>query len=130
MAIDFPAPAAPGQTHLAAGLAWRFDGQKWQAATAPVAPPSPAGALVVTTSTVLPDGFNGTVMVQQAGPVTITLPPAPTVGQQVTVKDAQGAAGTYPITVAGTIEGATNMTIDFNYGWVSLAYSGSQWVQT
>jgi hypothetical protein len=128
--IDFPTAPSVGQTHLAAGLVWRFDGQKWQAATAPVAPPLPAGTLVVAVSTALSAGFNGTVMVMAAAPLTVTLPPAPAVGQQVTVKDAQGAAGTHPITVAGPIEGATNMVIGFNYGWVALQYSGSQWVQT
>jgi hypothetical protein len=90
----------------------------------------PPSTLVVTASQTLPAGFVGTVMVYQTAPLSITLPPGPTIGQAVTIKDAAGMAGTHPITVAGTIEGATNMTIDFNYGWVALQYSGSQWVQT
>lgn len=128
MTIDFPAAPSPNQTHVEAGLAWRWDGEKWLAATQAEAPPIP-GTVTTSTSLALPAGFNGTVMVEQTGPVTITLAPGPTPGQQITVKDAQGAAGTYPITIAGTIEGTTNMTISFAYGWAALQYSGSQWVQ-
>jgi len=127
--IDFPAVPTVNQTHVEAGLAWRWDGEKWAAATLSDTPAPPSTA-VATGSLVLPLGFNGTVMVEQTGPVTITLPPTPTAGQQITVKDSQGMAGTYPITVAGTIEGVVNMTINFAYGWVSLTYSGSMWVQT
>jgi hypothetical protein len=128
-ALDFPPAPAVNQGHAEAGLVWRWSGRHWVAATSGETPAPPA-TVVATTSTVLPLGFTGTVLVQQIAPVTITLPPTPSAGQQVTVKDAQGVAGTHPITVAGTIEGATNMTINFAYGWVSLTYSGMQWVQT
>ena len=53
--------------------------------------------------------FTGTVLVEAAAPLILTLPPTPTTGQAVTVKDALGNAGTHPITVSGgaaLIEGA------------------------
>lgn len=128
MTISFPALPATGQTHGAAGVVWRWDAEKWLAATVAEAAALP-GATLVTTSTTLPLGFAGTVLVNQTGPVTITLPASPTTGQHVTVKDANGQAGTHAITIAGTIEGVSGMTIGFAYGWVSLTYSGTQWVQ-
>lgn len=129
MTITFPVLPATSQAHSEAGIAWRWDGEKWLATTAanPLLPPV---SWVATASEVLPAGFSGTVLVEQTGPVTITLPPSPAVGQQVTVKDAAGQAGTHAITVAGMIEGVSGMTISFAYGWVSLTYSGSMWVQT
>ena len=119
MTHRFSRPATSGQTHLAAGLAWRFDGRNGRRRRRPSRRRC-LSILVATASTALPAGFNGTVMVSRPAPLTVTLPPSPTAGQQVTVKDATGAAGTHPITVAGTIEGAADMTIDFAYGWVAL----------
>lgn len=128
MTIQFPLLPITSQTYADAGVSWRWDGEKWLATSA-ANPLSPPVALVVAASQTLPQGFSGTVMVEQTGPVTIALPPLPSTGQQVTVKDALGQAATYPITVAGTIEGATNMIINFAYGWVALSYAGTQWVQ-
>jgi hypothetical protein len=130
MSLDFPTGPTSGQTHTEGGLTWRYLPPRWIAATP--APPEllPPQMLVVTSSQVLPAGFTGTVLVEAAASLTLTLPPTPVTGQAVTVKDALGNAGTYPITVAGTIEGITDMTINFAYGWVSLTYSGIQWIQT
>lgn len=129
MTIDFPALPPVSMTHSDAGLIWRFDGEKWAAATVAADPVMPPTTLVVTTSTVLSDTFAGVVLVEQAAPVTVTLPPSPTVGQAVTVKDALGQAATYAITIAGLIEGVSGMTISFNYGWASLTWAGAGWVQ-
>ena len=129
MTIAFPTAPATGQSHSDAGVVWRWDAEKWLAASVAEASVLP-GVTLVTVSTTLPLGFNGTVLVNQTGPVTITLPPSQTIGHLVTFKDAAGAADTHTITVAGTIEGVSDMTISFAYGWVSLTYSGSQWVQT
>jgi hypothetical protein len=100
-------------------------------------PPGPAwqpGFMSVSASGVLPFGTGGLVLVDTtAGPRTVTLPPAPALGQTLTIKDANGFAGSgNPITVAGggsTIEGALNLVIAANYGWVQLAFAGTMWVQ-
>jgi hypothetical protein len=99
-------------------------------------PPGPAwqpGFTSVTVSGTLPSGTNGLVLVDStAGPMTVTLPPAPSPGQTCTVKDSTGHAGANHITVAGggfTIEGALNLVIGMNYGWVQLAFTGTAWVQ-
>jgi hypothetical protein len=99
-------------------------------------PPGPAwqpGFMSVTASGVLPAGTNGLVLVDTtAGAMTVTLPPAPSLGQTLTIKDSAGVAGANPITVAGggfTIEGALSLAITSNYGWVQLAFAGTSWVQ-
>jgi hypothetical protein len=99
-------------------------------------PPGPAwqpGFMSVAGSGTLPSGTNGLVLVDTtAGPLTVTLPPAPALGQTLTIKDSTGTAGSNPITVAGggfTIEGALNLVIAANYGWVQLAFAGTMWVQ-
>jgi hypothetical protein len=130
MSIDFPPLPVASQTHADAGLLWRFDGQKWAASTVVPDPVMPSGTIVVSSSVTLSDGFTGTVLVNQTGPVTITLPASPVIGQAITVKDAAGQAGTHPITIAGLIEGVAGMTISFAYAWVSLTWAGSHWVQT
>lgn len=129
MTIDFPPLPGTSQTHSDAGVMWRFDGEKWAAATVVADPVMPASTLVVTVSTVLPDTFSGTVLVELTSPVTVTLPAAPTVGQEITVKDSLGQAATYAITIAGLIEGVAGMTISFAYGWATLTWAGAEWVQ-
>jgi hypothetical protein len=100
-------------------------------------PPGPAwqpGFTNVTASGRLPFGTNGLALVDTtSGPLTVTLPPAPALSQSLTIKDANGFAGSgNPITVAGggfTIEGELSLVIDSNYGWVQLAFTGVAWVQ-
>jgi hypothetical protein len=100
-------------------------------------PPGPAwqpGFMSVTASGTLPAGTGGLVLVDTtSGTLTVTLPPAPALGQSLTIKDANGFAGSgNPITVAGggfTIEGALSLVIAANYGWVQLAFAGTAWVQ-
>jgi hypothetical protein len=133
MSLDFPAAPSSGQTHTEAGLSWRWLSPRWTAATP--APPDllPPQTLVVISSETLPAGFTGTALVEAAAPLTVTLPPAPSVGQTVTVKDALGNAGTYPITITGdgpSIEGVVTLVLQYNYSWVNLIFTGSQWVQT
>ena len=100
-------------------------------------PPGPAwqpGFMSLNEGAVLASGTNGLVLANStAGPLTVTLPPAPSPGQTCTIKDSAGTAGSNPITVAGggfTIEGALTLVIGSNYGWVQLAFTGLQWVQT
>lgn len=99
-------------------------------------PPGPSwqpGFMSVAGSTTLPSGTNGLVVVDStAGPLTVTLPPAPTFGQALTVVDGVGAAGSNPITVAGggfTIVGELSVVIGSRYGFLPLAFTGFAWVQ-
>jgi len=123
--IDFPPPPQPlGTIHAAGGINWRWDGAKWTAAS--------AALLTVAIDRILPPGFNGTVFVEAAAPLTVNLPASPEIGQAVTVKDALGNAATHEIAVAGNgrnIEGAPTKVIRSNYGWIPLVFNGSQWVQ-
>ena len=60
------------------------------------------------------------------GGYTITLA-KPTDGRRLTIKDEVGGAGTTAITIVGTIDGATNLTINTNYGSVTLIADGTNW---
>jgi len=103
----------------------------------PQGPPGLSGSgvlawQVVTGSATLASSSTGLVLVQHTAPCTITLPPAPQNGQLLTVKDAAGNSAEWPITVAGgavLIEGAASLEIAFNWSWVTLAYTGTIWVQ-
>lgn len=129
--IDFPT-AIPGETFQAAGLVWQYDGIKWIAATIveeePGNVPAPV-TVVVSVSTVLADDFAGTVLVQQAAPVTITLPVTPALGQTVTIKDSFGQAVVNPISIVGIIEGVSGLVISRVYSWATLTWAGAHWVQ-
>jgi hypothetical protein len=59
-------------------------------------------------------------------PRTVTLPPATTSGQIVTVVDESGACNpTNIITIAGTIDGATNKTLNSPYSAITLESNGA-----
>lgn len=63
---------------------------------------------------------------------TVTLPAAPTTGQQFRIKDASGAAGTNNITVdvtggVVTIDGATSQLINVNYGYMTVMFDGTSY---
>lgn len=62
---------------------------------------------------------------------TLTLPPSPTVGDEIYVFDASGTAATYNITVArnsNLINGnAGNFLIDLNGGAASFVYTGASY---
>lgn len=67
-----------------------------------------------------------------AGPITATLPSSPSLSASCIIKDGAGLAGTNPITIsagAATIEGNSSVVIDTAWGFVSLFYTGSKWVQ-
>jgi hypothetical protein len=88
--------------------------------------------LDVIASGSLPLGFAGVVNVRNgtSASVTVTLPASPTAGQVLTVKDALGNAGTYPIIIvsaAGTIDGNANYGLYSNYMSAELYWMGTQW---
>ena len=63
--------------------------------------------------------------------MTITLPPGPGVGQTLKFKDAQGNAGTYPITLQGaagaTIDGNPHYLLMSDYMSLEVFWMGDQW---
>jgi hypothetical protein len=99
----------------------------------PAGPAWQPGFTSVNASGVLPAGTNGLVLVDSTGgTLTVTLPPEPSLGQSLTMKDVNGTAGANHITVAGggfTIEGTLTLVIGSNYGWVQVAFTGTAWVQ-
>ena len=65
-----------------------------------------------------------------AAATTVALEASPATGRVVTIKDGRGDAATNTITIspaAGTIDGATTMTLAVNYGSVTVAYNGTEW---
>lgn len=94
---------------------------------------APAPIVTVTAATALPGGTYGDVLVRNgtSAGLTVTLPLAPVTGQAVRVKDAQGNAGTYPITIAGaaaaTIDGNVSYVLRLDYASVGIVWLGDQW---
>lgn len=139
MTIDFPSSPSDGQTYLVGVVSWTWANGHWISSCLSAAggspAPAPAPFITITGSAALPAGYTGFVRAENAtaAPMSIFLPPTPTEGQAIEIKDTVGNAGTYPITVDGAgqmIEGAATMVIGIDYGWVDLIYTGSIWVQT
>lgn len=60
----------------------------------------------------------------------ITLIPAPTVGQFISIKEGKGDGGANNLTIsptAGTIDGASSVVISTNFGFKNMVYNGTQW---
>jgi hypothetical protein len=136
VALDFPnSPAVAQIYHGLGGLYWVWDGVKWVAGSSTGGNPTPPPIIVtVTASATLGSGFVGFVKVENStsAPITIGLPASPFAGQEITVKDTIGNAGSYSVTVAGngsTIEGQASLVLMYAYSWVDLIFTGSQWVQ-
>jgi hypothetical protein len=111
--------------------------------------------VTLTGSGVLDPGSAGTILVRNttAAPITITLPAGPSLGQTLLFKDAAGNAGTYPITIGGsmavqlgedgsvvtnddgsvsiqataTIDGNPNYVLMSNYMSLEVFWMGDQW---
>jgi len=61
---------------------------------------------------------------------TITLPASPTTSRSIIVKDGNGDAATYNITISGngkTIDGAATFVLDRNFQAVEIVYNGTEW---
>ena len=62
--------------------------------------------------------------------ITITLMASPISDDTVVIKDTNGSAAQYPISIAGNgklIDGLSSITISNNYGYYRLTYTGTQW---
>ena len=66
-----------------------------------------------------------------AGPITIKLPASPAVGQIVKITDAGGNAGSNAFTIETSTGAALTpaATIAVSYGWLTLRWNGSNWMQ-
>lgn len=101
----------------------------------PAPPPVPLPPYIFSTgNTDLPQGFTGSVFVNNTSgsSITVNLPPLPVVNQNVVIKDVLGNANTFNIIIAAagyTIDGQLNLVLSYNYAWAELTYTGSQWVQ-
>jgi hypothetical protein len=127
--LNFPDAPTLNQVFTSGTRSWSWDGTKW--AVYGSAPPTTD---VATGSKTLAAGFTGVVRVENTSGAacTITLPSAPTSGNQITIKDSLGNATLYNITINGAgknIEGAATLVLRYNYNWVSIYYNGVQWVQ-
>jgi len=69
-----------------------------------------------------------------AAPCTVNLPASPTTGDTYTIKDANGSAGTFNITVNGNgvnIDGGfASITIMTNYTQATFVYNGTTWISS
>jgi hypothetical protein len=96
-------------------------------------PPPPLDYQFLTGSATLPIGSHGSIFVNNTtGGITITLPASPTVNQNLVVKDIAGNAATYPIVIQATgydIDGMPGLTINTNYSWAEVVFTGTQWMQ-
>lgn len=85
----------------------------------------------------LPGAYPYTILVQDtfviassSAPHTVTLPAAPTTGENHYVKDNTGTAATNNITVGGggnNIDNAANKVINTNFGAFQFVWNGTQW---
>jgi hypothetical protein len=68
--------------------------------------------------------------VDVAAPATVNLPPTPTTGQVLIIKDIDGDANTNNITVSGngnTIDGAATYVLNTDYASITLVFNGTEW---
>lgn len=64
-------------------------------------------------------------------PVVVTLPASPIIGSTYVIKDANGIAATYNITVSGNgfnIDGYPTYVMKVNYETLEVTYDGAWWV--
>jgi hypothetical protein len=88
---------------------------------------------IVAGSTALPLGFAGLAILQNAtnGPITVTLPPAPSLGQAVHAADDFGNAGTYTVNFQSAdgspIVNAPSFSFTANFQSATFRWTGSRW---
>lgn len=82
-------------------------------------------------ATITPTTLDSTSdFVGASGATTINLPPIPIIGQQITISDVIGNAGSSSVTVNGNgnnIDSGSSGTINTNYGSVTIVYEGNIW---
>lgn len=143
MAFIFKAPGASARASAFRAPSFPSGGGNTSggaAGSGPSGPPGPPGpGRQVSSETVDDDAVidavagEHTVEVAHAADVSITLPTEEKPDQIVVVRDRDGAAGRYPITVTAespaTINGAESLTFDADYGVARIERtSGGDWV--
>ena len=102
-----------------------------------VASPDPTAVMpiIVTGNTNLPLDYNGQVYIQNTsgGPITITLPVAPTQLQRVAPVDILGNASLFPVTIAGALPAdkiytSPTYVIDVDYDDLIFEWEGDHWI--
>ncbi len=108
--------------------------------TGPTGPAGPAGImspiivkspLVITSYIIIPvtDYYIGVGTL--SGIITISLPAAPSLGDTYEVKDVNGSANTYNITIdsvdAKNIDGSSTYVFNTNYQAAKFVFTGTQW---
>jgi hypothetical protein len=91
--------------------------------------------LIITSSTALPMGFDGLVILQNANTtgIVVTLPPNPLLGQMLEFIDALGKDGTYPVTFRGDGDvpidgdGRLSFVSSINYDCLRWKWTGTNW---
>lgn len=111
--------ASNGSLYIFRNGAWVQSGYGYANIT-----PTTTSYLALSTDTIITVGVI-------SAPINITLSASPTAGQILTIKDANGSASTYNITVLNNghnIDGSSGpIIINRNYGAYNLIYSGTQW---
>ena len=118
------------QINQSTGTLWNCVNSKWQGTSfGPLAvssgwPRTPVADAAYTVK--LTDVIVGMTTITAAR--TVTLPAATGLdGKIYIIQDEGGGAGTYTITVAGTINGSTNYSLATNYGVVRVRSNGTAW---
>lgn len=65
------------------------------------------------------------------GGIAVTLPASPTTGDRYVIKDANGSASTFNISISGNgnnIDGASTYLMTINYTAITVIYNGTKWV--
>lgn len=97
--------------------------------------PTAVMPIIATGNTNLPLDYNGRVYIQNTsgGPITITLPVAPTQLQRVAPVDILGNAGLFPVTIAGALPAdkiytSPSCVMNVNYNDMIFEWEGDHWI--
>ncbi|HTI72896.1 MAG TPA: hypothetical protein VMF06_23185 [Candidatus Limnocylindria bacterium] len=117
----------PCIAHVGVAGNFNIDGTQPPTLTPPTSP-----VLVDAAYTLLPGNNYSVKCSTRSGPVTVTLPASPTVGQRIEVIDDSGQAATYNITVAGNghyigVAETTNLVISDTNAVLAILWTGSHW---
>jgi hypothetical protein len=87
--------------------------------------------MTVSSSSTLPSGTRGNVLVSNTATITLNLPIASYTGQTITFKDVLGNGGDFPITLDApgsiTIGGQLTQVIDTAFGVLTICWDGAEW---
>lgn len=85
---------------------------------------------IITDSSTILASNDVVCIVSRTSATTVTLPVSPDTGKIVVIKDGNGNAETYNITIQGNgrmIDGVPSKIINTNYASLTLVYNGTSW---